>query len=115
MTGPTALETVIPYLDALLAKDLGTAARYLAEDFVFQGPIRQYRSAREFLTGFAAFAESIRPGWRRIAACGDAQDAVLMYDLALISGGALRVADHYTVTDGKLQTETLVFDTHGFR
>jgi hypothetical protein len=38
-----------------------------------------------------------------------------MYDVFLVSGVALRIADYYTVKDGKLQAETLVFDTHGFR
>jgi SnoaL-like domain len=115
MTERNALDNVTAYLDALMGKDLGTAASYLAEDFVFEGPIRRYKSAHEFLVGFEAFAQHIRPGWRKIAAFGDDRGALLMYDLALVSGGALRVADYYTVKDGKLQTETLAFDTHGFR
>jgi|RhiMetdeSRZDD1v2_1073273.scaffolds.fasta_scaffold108514_4 hypothetical protein len=115
MTERSALDTVTAYLDALLGKDFGTAARYLAEDFKFEGPIRQYKSAHEFLKGFTAFAETIRPGWRKIAAFGDAHHAVLMYDLFLVSGAALRIADYYTLEDGKVRTETLVFDTHGFR
>jgi hypothetical protein len=65
--------------------------------------------------GFKAFAQIIRPGWRKIAAFGDDQGALLICDLFLVSGAALHIADYYTVKDGKLQTETLVFDTHGFR
>ena len=109
------LDRVIAYLDALMEKDFETAASYLAADFVFEGPIRQYRSAQEFLTGFRAFAQIIRPGWRKIAAFGDDQGVLLMYDLFLVSGAALRIADYYTVKSGRVQTETLVFDTHGFR
>ena len=43
------LDSVVAYLDALTGKDFETAASYLAEDFVFQGLIRQYKSADEFL------------------------------------------------------------------
>jgi hypothetical protein len=32
-----------------------------------------------------------------------------------VSGPAMRIADYYTVNGGKIQTETILWDTHGFR
>ena len=49
MTEQNPLDSVVAYLDALTGKDFETAASYLAEDFVFEGLIRQYKSADEFL------------------------------------------------------------------
>lgn len=115
MTERPALEIATAYLDAFTGKDLEKAGGYLAEDFTLDGPIAHYRSAEEFLAGATRFAESIRPGWTQIAAFGDEREALLLYDLAVVSGATMRIADHLTVSDGKIQTETVVWDTHGFR
>jgi uncharacterized protein YndB with AHSA1/START domain len=57
----------------------------------------------------------MRPGWTKVAAFGDDREALLLYDLTFLSGAAMRIADHYTVSNGKIQTETILWDTHGFR
>ena len=49
------------------------------------------------------------------AAFGDEREALLLCDLHLLSGAAMRIADHYTVSNGKIQTEQILWDTYGQR
>jgi SnoaL-like domain len=106
-----ALSVAEAFLDAWTRQDFETAAQYLADGLVFDGPIAHYRSAQEFLAGSRPFAARLRPGWSSIAAFGDEKQALLLYDLVLVSGDTMRVADHYTVRDGKIQTEQILWDT----
>jgi hypothetical protein len=38
---------------------------------------------------------------------------LLLYDLVLVTAATMRIADHYTVRDGKLQTEQILWGTGG--
>lgn len=111
----TALDMATAFLDAWTRGDVETAGQYLADDFAFDGPIAHFRSASDFLTGSKPFVERIRPGWTKVAAFGDDREALLLYDLFLLSGAPMRIADHYTLDNGKIHTERILFDTHGFR
>lgn len=106
-----AVAVATAFLDAWTRQDFGAAGRYLADDLVFDGPIAHYRSAREFLDGSRPFAARLRPGWSSVAAFGDDKQALLLYDLLLVSGDTMRVADHYVVSDGKIQAEQILWDT----
>lgn len=111
-----ALDIVMPYQEAWTSGDFETAAPYLADDFVMRGPIADYGSKHAFVEGFSAFfAQAMRPGWHKVAAYGDEHGAMLLYDLFLASGGTMRIADHLTVKDGKIQAEEIVWDTHAYR
>jgi hypothetical protein len=50
-----------------------------------------------------------------IAAFGDNEQALLMYDLATRSAGTLTCAKHLTIRDGKIRRDRLTFDTHQIR
>jgi hypothetical protein len=109
----SALDIAMAFLGAWTEGDFEKAGTYLADDFAFHGPIAHYTSASDFLSGSRPFIETIRPGWRKVAAFGDDREALLLYDLTLRSGAPLRIADHYVVIDGKIQIETILWDTHG--
>lgn len=110
-----ALDIANAFLDAWTGRDLAAAGSYLADDFTFDGPVARYRSAREFLAGSGAFAAGLSGSRSVLAAFGDEREALLLYDLGLLSGAAMRVADHYTVSDGKIQAEQILWDTYGQR
>jgi hypothetical protein len=111
----TALDVVLAYQNAWTGKDFDTAARYLADDFVHTSPNASYTSARAWLPALARFGGRIGPGWRPVATFGDETEALLMYELFAVSGAALPLTvDHFTVRDGKIISETLVFDTASF-
>ncbi|MBV9119668.1 MAG: nuclear transport factor 2 family protein [Chloroflexi bacterium] len=108
-----ALTIASTFLDAWTAGDFDTAGNLLAADSRFDGPIAHYRSAREFLEGSRPFVEMLKPGWTRITAFGNDAEALLLYDLHFRTGQSMRIADHYRVADGRIQSETILWDTHG--
>ena len=111
----TALDVVRAYQDAWTGKDYEAAAGYLADDFVHLSPNARYSSAKEWLPALARFGDRIGSGWRAVAAFGDEAEALLMYELFARSGAALPLTvDHFVVRDGKIISETLVFDTASF-
>jgi len=107
----SAVEQVIDYQNAWTNGDFEAAAAYLAPDFSFHGPLAQHTSAEEFLKGIKNFAATIRPGWKKIAAYGDENGAILLYDVVFHSGTPLRIADYLSLRNGRIQTETIVYDT----
>jgi ketosteroid isomerase-like protein len=113
MTEQSALDIAVAFLDAWTEGDFKKAGSHLADDFVFEGPIAHYTSASDFLAGSKRFIETIRPGWAKVAAFGDDREALLLYDLTHRSGSRMRIADYYTVSNGKIQTEAILWDTHG--
>jgi hypothetical protein len=115
MADQTALDVVLAYTEAWAGKDMEEAARYLAADVVFDGAGGRYESAEPLLQGLAGFVARIAPGWRQIAALADGEQVMLMYEVSLPSGKPVRLAEHFTVRDGKIRGETLVFDTLAMR
>jgi hypothetical protein len=65
---PTALAVVRAYVEAWTNHDIATAAGYLAEDMVFDGPITHAASAEEYVGARAAWPPS--PSSSCLAACG---------------------------------------------
>jgi ketosteroid isomerase-like protein len=107
----TAVQIVLDYQDAWTNGDFDRAAAYLAPDFSFDGPLAQHRSAEEFIKGLKNFAATIRPGWKKTAAYGDENGAILLYDVVFHSGTPLRIADYLSLRNGRIQAETIVYDT----
>lgn len=103
------------YLDAAYTRhDIAAATSYLAEDLVFDGPFAHCTSAQAFIPGLTGWAENVT-GLRMIAAFGDNEQALVMYDVITAPYGTLSSASHVIVRNGKIQTETLVFDTTAVR
>jgi|SRR5882757_831030 len=108
----TVLDLAVAYLEVFFSGDVEGAADFLADDFEFDGPLSHYGSAEEFAAGSAPFVAGLRPGWRQVAAFGDQDEALLLYDLLLLDGTQLRVANHLVFVGKKIVKETIVFDTN---
>lgn len=115
MADHSALDVVFAYTAAWSSRDLDTAAGFLADDVVFDGPAGRYGSAEPLLQGLGRFVTQIVPGWRHLASLADGEQAMLMYEVSLPSGKPIRLAEHFIVRDGKIRSETLVFDTLAMR
>ena len=111
MADQSALDVAVAYTEAWAAGHLEVAAGYLAGDVVFDGPFAHYESAEPLMQGLARFVAQIAPGWRQIAAVAQGEQVMLMYEVFLPSGKALRTAEHFTVRDGRIRSETIVFDS----
>ncbi|KQT01956.1 nuclear transport factor 2 family protein [Cellulomonas sp. Leaf395] len=109
------LDIVTAYQDAWTSGDLIAAATYLAPDFTFEGAGASFTSADEFVPFLARFSSRIGRGWRKVAAFGDGDEMLLMYELHGPTGQPLPpTVDHFVVRDGKIAAETLVFDSAAF-
>ncbi len=115
MTDQRPADVVLAYTDAWANKDLQAAARYLAPDVVFDGPFARYESAEPLMQGLAGFVTRIATGWKRIALLTEGEQVMLMYEVFLPSGAPVRTAEHFTVRDGLIRTETLVYDSLAVR
>jgi hypothetical protein len=60
------------------------------------------------------FAQAVT-GVSVLAVVGDDERAMVMYDMATGPFGTLRAVDHVVVRDGRIVSDTLVFDTYEVR
>lgn len=111
MAQQSALEIVLAYQEAWTHQDLATAASYLAADVVFDSQSQYVTGVQAFMDALTPFASRIVPGWHRIAAYSDNHEALLMYTVTTTNGAVVRAADYFTVQDGKIQLDKLVFAT----
>ncbi len=114
MTDPSeALRTALDYHEAWTANDIERAMTHLADDFVCEapaGPVAGLDRYRQFLGGFA---QTVR-GVEMIAAFGDEQTALLMYDCRTTRADSVPTAECFTVSAGKIRRTRLIFDRTPF-
>jgi hypothetical protein len=111
---PTPLAIGLAFTEAWTSHDLATAAGYVAADVVFDGPLAHLTGFEAYMDGLARFARAVT-GLHVIAALGDDDQSLIMYEVTTGPFGTLRCAECFTVKDGKIQTDTLTFDTFAFR
>jgi len=102
------------YHRAWTGMDFEEAAGYLADDLETDVPINTYRSKAEWLDA----VRGTRQHTSRVdllAELGDEGEAILLYDMVLEPIGDLRVAEHFTVTDGRITRIRHVHDTAALR
>jgi hypothetical protein len=92
-----------PYRRALLAGAL-----------TVEVPVNDYPTAESFaaaLEGFGSMVSEVT----LLAAVSEGNEAMLLYDLQAGPVGTLRVAEHFTVEDGKITRIRQVHDTAAIR
>jgi len=112
MPTPTtdALQTARAYHDAWTARDFARATGLLAGDLTVEVPINDYPTRDSFadaLSGFGAMVEQTR----LLSALGNDSEATLIYDMDVTGLGTIRVAEHFTVHDGKIDRLRQIHDT----
>ena len=93
---------------------LEEAARYVADDVVFDGPMQKSTGLKPYIEGLTKLSQAVI-GVRMIAAYGDDEHALLMYDLLTEAYGTLTCAKYLTVRDGRIARDQLTFDSHNIR
>src|SRR5262245_31346822 len=112
-TTSPALRTALAYHQAWTSHDLETAMSYIADDIVCDAPAGR-------LEGAAAYREFIGPfldiltGTTMIAAFGDEQTAVVIYDTETVPVKSAPGAECVTVRDGKITYSRFIFDRAPF-
>jgi len=111
---PTPLAVARAFIEAWTRHDLETAASYVADDVVFDGPIQHSTGIKPYMEGLIYFAQYVT-GTRVVAAFGDSTQALIMHDVSTAPFGVLTFAELLSVQDGKIQTHKLTFDTYKVR
>jgi len=104
-----ALETALAYHRAWTSHDFERAMSYIAEDIVCQAPAGRLDGSEAF-RGFMGPFVQILTSANLIAAFGDDETAVLMYDADTVPVMDAPGAECLTVRDGKISHLRIVFD-----
>jgi hypothetical protein len=111
---PTPVDVAVEFTRAWTSHDMAAAAKYVAGDVVFEGPMTQTSGAQAYLEALSRFAQTVT-GMRMIAALGDNEGAMIMYEVETGQAGMLRAGEHFIIRDGEIHRDMLVFDTHKVR
>ena len=110
MNEQNTAEVVRAYHDAWTRKDYDRANVLLAGTLAVEVPVNDYPTAESFaaaLQGFGSMVSSVE----LLSAMSDGNEAMLLYDLEAGPVGTLRVAEHFTVNDGKITRIRQIHDT----
>jgi ketosteroid isomerase-like protein len=111
--GSQALRVALAYYDAWTSKDLERAMSYIAEDMVCEAPPGRLEGADAYRAFMAPFIEILR-GSNIIAAFGDEETALMMYDTQTAPVESAPGAECVTVRDGKITHSWFIFDRAPF-
>jgi ketosteroid isomerase-like protein len=92
------------------AKDLERARSYLADRVLFDSPFGHVDTAEAVMEQYTGFAQAVTGTAREIAAFGDGESALIMSEVPTSLFGNVVSAAHYVVRDGKITSETIVYD-----
>ena len=104
-----ALRTAIDYFDAWTARDLDRAMTFIASDVVCDAPPGRLEGAAAYRAFLAPFLD-ILVGAEMIAAFGDAETALVLYDARTAPVASAPTAEHVTVRNGLITHSLFVFD-----
>lgn len=115
MTAQTspALQVALAYHRAWTSKDLEQAMTYVAEDIVCDAPPGRIEGAAAYRAFLAPFVQILR-STELIAAFGDDQTALVMYDTETIPVKSAPGAECVTVKQGRITYSRFLFDRTPF-
>jgi hypothetical protein len=106
---PAALKVALAYYEAWTAKDLERAMSYIADDIVCDAPAGRLEGADAYRAFIGPFL-GIVTGSSIIAAYGDEDTALVMYDCATVPVPDAPGAECVTVADGRITRSRFLFD-----
>ena len=112
-TTSPALRTALAYYQAWTSHDLDKAMSYIAGGIVCDTPAGRLEGAEAY-RGFLGPFVQIVTGTTMIAAFGDDETALVMYDTQTAPVTSAPGAEYVTVTDGKITYSRFVFDRAPF-
>jgi ketosteroid isomerase-like protein len=112
-TTSPALQTALAYYQAWTSHDLDTAMSYVADDIVCDAPPGRLEGAEAY-RGFMGPFVQILTGSTMIAAFGDDETALIMYDAETVPVKSAPGAECLTVKNGKIAYSRFIFDRAPF-
>jgi ketosteroid isomerase-like protein len=109
-----ALEVALAYYDAWTSKDLERAMGYVADDIVCDAPAGRIEGAEAYRSFMGPFVQILHSA-RMIAAFGDDESALVMYDTETVPVASAPGAECVTVRNGRIVRSRFVFDRAPFQ
>lgn len=110
----TTVAVGVAFTEAWTSHDMDTAAGYLADDVVFDGPTSHTTGVKPYMEALTRFAQAVT-GVKILAAFGDDHQVLIMYDVTTAPFGTMTTAELLTIQDGKIHADRLTFDTYPMR
>jgi ketosteroid isomerase-like protein len=108
-----ALQVALAYFEAWTGRDLDRAMGYVADGIVCEAPAGRLEGAEAYRAFMGPFVEILKSA-RLIAAFGDDETALVMYDTETVPVASAPGAECVTVRDGKIVHSRFVFDRAPF-
>lgn len=102
------------YFRAWTHRDYAAAAQQLLPALEVEVPVNHYPDAPSFVQALTQFGNLVS-GVRLLAELASDDQAMLLYDMDVQGMGTLRVAEHFTVQQGKITRMRQIHDTHAIR
>jgi hypothetical protein len=112
-TSSPALRTALAYYQAWTSHDLDRAMSYVADEIVCDAPAGRLEGADAYRAFMGPFVQILRES-RLIAAFGDDQTAMIMYETRTVPVPNAPGAECLTVTGGKITYSRFIFDRAPF-
>jgi hypothetical protein len=109
-----ALDVALAYHRAWAGGDLDAALRFVADDVVCEAPAGRLEGIDAYRAFMSPYVAQL-VGVTLLAAFGDDETAVVMYDSATLLVPQAPGAECVTVTDGKIAHSWFVFDRAPFQ
>ena len=101
------------FFDAWTSKDFTRARELVHDDLSFEGPIDGFSDADSYLRSVQGLSQIIT-GIDRRKVFVDGDDVCVIYDMHTGPVPDARIAEWYTVRDGKIAAVSVVFDARPF-
>lgn len=109
-----ALSVARAYHDAWTSGHFDRAANLLAEDLKVEVPINAYPTKGSFVEALIGFGSMVERA-DLLAELGNSGEAMLLYDMQVGPLGTIRIAEHFTVRDGRIMRIRQIHDTAAIR
>jgi len=114
MTTNSTLSIVRSYHHAWTQRDFERAVALLDPQLQVEVPVNEYPTTASFADALSAFGAMTRKV-DLLSEIGAGDEAMLLYDMEVDGLGELRVAEHFTVKDGKIARIRQIHDTAALR
>ncbi|WP_425824663.1 nuclear transport factor 2 family protein [Streptomyces fractus] len=104
-----ALRTALAYYEAWTTRHVDRAMTYVADDIVCDAPGGRIEGVEAYRTFMAAYAQILTSA-ELIAAFGDDETAVIVYDTRTVPVESAPAAECVTVANGKIVANRYIFD-----
>jgi hypothetical protein len=112
-TSSPALRTALAYYHAWTSHDLDRAMSYVADEIICDAPAGRLEGSDAYRAFMGPFVQILQES-RLIAAFGDDQTAMIMYETRTVPVPNAPGAECLTVTDGKITYSRFIFDRAPF-